>query len=264
MADTTTLQPVREHGWAGGFANMFRAEAHKWLSTRFGLVQVAIWTLFMNGLLVVVLLGDMAVVLAEGSQGPGVALEPFVAFTTAFPAIGAIVLAQSAVVGEKNSGTAEWVLSAPVSRSAFLFSRLLALAVGCIVTMLLIPYAVAALEYSVIPSPSVPYPVGTMAAAMGMAALQVLFYLSLTTMLGTMFSSRAPVIGIAFAVYVVSQLVSQFVPGLANLTPMGLTLRALELVIAGSLTSFLPIVTTTIWVVIFMVLAVWRFQREDF
>ena len=180
MADIGALQPVNEPGWARGFRNMWLAEASRWWGTSFGLRQIGIWMVAINGMLAVVLFADMAVVLAEGNPDPGVVFEPFVMFSTVFPIIGVIILAQGAVVGEKNSGTAEWVLSAPVSRSAFLFSRLLALFAGCLVAMLLVPFAVAALEYHLIPAQSIAFPVGTMIAVMGLSALQLLFYLCLS------------------------------------------------------------------------------------
>jgi ABC-type Na+ efflux pump permease subunit len=38
-------------------------------------------------------------------------------------AFGVIILTQSDIVEEKLSGTAEWVLSSPLSRSAFILSK---------------------------------------------------------------------------------------------------------------------------------------------
>ena len=52
-------------------------------------------------------------------------------------AIGVSILMQTAVVGEKRSGTAAWVLSKPVSRVAFIIAKLIANSTGIVVTLVL-------------------------------------------------------------------------------------------------------------------------------
>jgi ABC-type transport system involved in multi-copper enzyme maturation permease subunit len=60
-----------------------------------------------------------------GGPGPATGLQAFFAISPLFGPIGVAVLAQGAIVGEKQSGTAAWVLSKPVSRSAFILAKLL-------------------------------------------------------------------------------------------------------------------------------------------
>ena len=52
-------------------------------------------------------------------------------------AIGGVILVQGALVGEKRSGTAAWVLSKPISRPAFFLAKLIANAIGTLVTITL-------------------------------------------------------------------------------------------------------------------------------
>jgi len=57
--------------------------------------------------------------------------------------IVAIIIAQDAIIGERQSGTAAWVLSKPVSRPAFILSKLVAGAIGLLVTGIVIQGVVA-------------------------------------------------------------------------------------------------------------------------
>jgi ABC-type transport system involved in multi-copper enzyme maturation permease subunit len=50
---------------------------------------------------------------------------------------------QDAVVGEKKDGTAAWVLSKPLTRPAFILSKIIANSVGILLTLVVVPCMVA-------------------------------------------------------------------------------------------------------------------------
>ncbi len=64
-------------------------------------------------------------------------------FAGLFPAVGVVIIMQGVVVGEKKSGTAAWVLSKPVTRPAFILSKVIANSLGVLVTMVVLPGIVA-------------------------------------------------------------------------------------------------------------------------
>ena len=65
-------------------------------------------------------------------------IQIFILFSGIFAAGGVVVFAQDALIGEKRSGTAAWLLSKPVSRTAFLTAKLAADAIGILVTFVIV------------------------------------------------------------------------------------------------------------------------------
>ena len=57
--------------------------------------------------------------------------------------IGAIIMGQEEVLDEKQSGTAAWILSKPVSRVAFILAKVTANAIGILIIMVLLEGALA-------------------------------------------------------------------------------------------------------------------------
>ncbi len=106
--------PVAERGWRNGFATLLRHELRLWWGTRRWLWQSLIWCLIVNGLLALA-------TWAAPTQGPnpagvasdrlGEASRALILGLGVFAPIGVLILAQGAVVGEKQSGTAAWLLS---------------------------------------------------------------------------------------------------------------------------------------------------------
>ena len=150
MSGSNALQLVNEHGWRSGFANMLRKENDRWWGKgRQWQVHGLVWLLLINGLLAV----NLWVIPIIMATNPEVAAElsgeidpPAVTFMTymkIIPVFGVIIIAQSAIVGEKQSGTAEWIFSNPVSRPAFILSKLIAICIGVFVTVVVLQGAVA-------------------------------------------------------------------------------------------------------------------------
>jgi ABC-type transport system involved in multi-copper enzyme maturation permease subunit len=270
MDSASALDPVRARGWRSGLGNLFSRESHVWWGTRFGLWQVAIWLVVINGL--------MAIIISEATDGPGggedalySTLEPFFGIAAWFTIVGTIIIAQGAIVGEKRSGTAEWILSGPVSRSAFLMGKMIPIGLGALVMMIALPGLVAYLEFTFLPATSgSALPAAQFVAALGITALQLAFYLALTVMLGTLFASRGPVIGIAMVVFHCGLFLPDVLYDaldsdvLTNLTPWPLTDTATDIARGDPVSSIVPIIATAVWLAVLIAIAIWRFKREEF
>ena len=253
-----TLQPVQEQGVLRGFSNLFWQENKKWWGTRRWLVQALIWVLVTNGILAIIMWGE--------NESKETGLELFFIFMHVFLAIGIAVSSQGSIVGEKQSGTAEWVLSKPVSRTAFVFSRTLATWIAAMVVMVSIPALVAFTQITVATGDTIA--IRPFLTALSLGALHTTFYLTLTIMLGTFFNSRGPVIGVPlvvlFAPQIAGDLIMNYAPWVFEFIPAAFPQIAPMAALGQPIPNFNPIIATAVWCVIFTVTAFWRFNREEF
>lgn len=262
MASMAALRLVDERGWRSGLVNLLGREARKWWGTRFGLMQIAIWVVILNGILALVLYteGEEG---AEGAELASMAVEAFFPMAILFTTLGVVIIAQGAVVGEKRSGTVAWVLSGPVSRSSFLLSKLILLALGSLVTMLVLPGVIAYLEISFASDTALS--AMSFLAGISVVAMHLVFYLTLTLMLGTLFNTRGPVISVPIVVLFSGGLLMGIAPSwLARATHWPLGEIAVALGQSQTPDSFVPIMATAAWSVVFVAVAIWRFRREEF
>ncbi len=137
--------------------------------------------------------------------------------------------------------------------------------------MIALPGLVAYLEFTFLPTTSnATLPTAQFVAALGVVALQLIFYLALTIMLGTLFSSRGPVIGIAIAVFLLGLFLPDILDlafdsdALINLTPWHLTDTATDIARGASVSSIVPIIATAVWLAVLTAIGIWRFRREEF
>jgi ABC-2 type transport system permease protein len=261
LAARQGLIPVRESARLGGFGNMFRKELGQWWGTRTWWVQTLIWVAILNGI--------TTIVASTESMPPQELLQEvvqtFLPMTIGAVAMGTVIAAQGAIVGEKQLGTAAWVMSKPASRSAFILAKILANAMGFWTTAIIIPSVIFLITVRVL----VPVPLAMMPflAGVGIAALCQLFYLTLTIMLGTFFNSRGPIAGIGIGFVMTGLLLKGFIPmQVLIVTPWPLGDVAGGLALGMELPSIwpVPVIATVFWIVIMMVAALWRFGREEF
>ena len=271
------LNPGRERGWIDGFGNLFRNENALWWRTRRWLVHVLLWTLLVNGLLAAALFAPQ-----EAAASPPVqqgAFDPndplFLGSILLFvvgglaTGIGAIIIMQGVILDEKKSGTAAWLLSKPVSRAAFVLAKWSA---NVLASILLLIVLQGALAYVVISARiGNALPVGPFAVGISLLGLNLLFYLSLTLMLSTLFDGRGAVLGIPLGVlfgaqlgYQIAPWLSQIMPWLLIVPPNGNDALSMLAMRGQPLTSVTPILATAVWIVIFVGVSVWRFKREEF
>ena len=284
MENTNDLRTLDEHGWRMGFANLFREANGSWWGTRTWLVQIFIWLCLLNGMFAIFLWKAPADKAAEQitnidqintmealqqNQTAG-ALTVFLTYSSLALPIAAIIFAQDAIIGERQSGTAAWVLSKPVSRPAFILSKLGAGAIGLLVTGVVIQGVVAYIQLSL--SIGSPWPLPGFLGAMGLLILTIMVYLTLTFMLGSLFRSRGPVLGISLALAIGGPiLASMMLPFLNEFTPWSFFMpisedipSGLAMALGQPLTSITPVVSSALLCLIFTVVTILRFQREEF
>lgn len=261
LAARQELVPVRSEGWLGGFSNLLRKELGQWWGTKMWWVQIIIWVLILNGI--------SAIVAMTESLDPGQLLQEvvqtFLSMSVGVIALGTVITAQGAITGEKELGTAAWVMSKPASRSAFILAKVLAYASGFWMTAIVIPSAI----FVIITRQLVAAPLAIQPFLVGMAvvALSQLFYLMLTLMLGTIFNSRGPIAGIGIAFVMTGLLLKAMIPmPVLMVMPWLLPDLSSALALAMPLPPnwYVPIVAVIGWIVVMTAVALWRFSREEF
>lgn len=269
MSASNVLLPVRETGWRSGFANLLSKETGAWWRTRGWLIQTIIWVAILDGILAMLLFAvPESEAAASGLERGSEALIVFLTMGLISLAIGAVIIGQEAVIDEKRSGTAAWVLSKPVSRPAFILAKLIAHGLGLLVTGVIVPGVIALI---LLAAAGRTPDLGNFAAAQGLVFLSTLFYLALTLLLGTLSNGRGAVIGIPIAFVFAYQLFLGLAPWLADITPWGFLAGAgspmppvARVALGQAGVPMLPVIATLAWCVLFTIVALWRFGREEF
>jgi len=126
--------------------------------------------------------------------------------------IGAVLVTQGALVGERRSGTAAWVLTKPTTRTAFVLAKFVGITLSFLALSLVIPalvwHAQMWLQWRALPN-SVHF-----LEAAGLVALHQVFYIALTIMLGALFQHRGAVSGAALGFWVAGNILPNMVPPL--------------------------------------------------
>ena len=263
MAGNSAFVMVEERGWRGGLRNLLRVENGKWWRSRLWWMQALIWTLVIDGILAGILWGG-------DELGAIDAVSLYGIFSGLFPAIAVVIIMQDALVGEKESGTAAWVMSKPVSRAAFVLAKWIANSIGVLVAMLLIPGIIAYIQIS-LRLESWLDPVRFL-GGIGVMYVHQLYYLSLTLMLGAFFAHRGPVIGIPLALTFGQQMIFGLLPFLVQVLPWTLIAPigdmgdsiASAVILGRPLPSLTPFYFSLFSIVVFTALAFWRFEKEEF
>jgi ABC-2 type transport system permease protein len=261
-----SLTPVLGAGWSRGLSNVLRGELKSWFATRRWWVQIIIWTASVNLIYFIVALTN-----SKGEASMDATLMLFNIFMGLAGPIGVSIVMQTVVVGEKRSGTAAWVLSKPVSRAAFIAAKLIANSIGIGVTMVLAQGLIAYLISTFMLGFSLSIP--SFLAALSVHLANILFYLTLTLMLGTIFENTGPVIGISIAFLIAQNIAMSFFPVLARYVPWTLAIPAggaanpsiaMNLMAGIAVPSFMPLYVALAAVVLFICLALWIFQKQEF
>ena len=179
-----------------------------------------------------------------------------------------MVLAMGLIVNEKKFGTAAWLLSNPVSRSSFVYTKLLAHGWAMFIILVTIPSLAAYLQVAL--NAGAFYDPLPFIYASCVLCLLFAVYLTMVLMLGTLFNSNGPVIGIPIAIMVamslLPQILGRYLPWLTMSLPSRLIELALTIVMGQSLPSdwYFPVISSGVLVVVFIVVAVLRFAKKSF
>ncbi len=250
-----------------GLGGLLRGELHRWLGTRI-LLHTAVWTLAVTGPLWYATTQTTDI----GWRGFDLLLH---LWWIALP-LGSIAVAQNAVIEERTDGTLPWILSNPVSRPAFVLSKIISNVLGVALPAVVLQ---AALAWVLLPSldPRAGLPIrqpdaGRYLATVGIEVLIVAFFVTLSVFVGAIFRSRGPVAGIGLGAWILAwNAPASFVE---NLTIGGLVSGELAgapfkplaeyLVFARPLEPASALAWTAIWTVFFVVGAVLVLRREQF
>ncbi len=265
MAGNSAFVLVSERGWRRGLGNMLQTEMGHWWLTRKWWVNCLIW----SGTILFIVGGILFGKIEEPATAETVALV-YSIFAGLVPAVAMIIMMQSAIVGEKKSGTAAWVLSKPLTRPAFILSKLFANSLGMLVNMVVVPGIVAYVLVAL--GTGTAWKLPGFLAALGVIFLCIFYFLSLTLMLGTLFNSRGPVMGISLGLLLMQQFIVNGLPFLGKLLPWNLIIpvgEQVDAVVPCLLTgshnySVLPIISVALQSAIFVLVGLYRFNREEF
>jgi len=268
LAARQGLQPRTGSGRLAGFGNLLNKELGEWFRTRRWLWQSLIWLILINGFIafILYLLPTIDPAEMEGADSQPLnimALSMFFSFATVAGSIGMIILVQDEIIQEKQSGTAAWILSKPVARSAFILSKWLSNIVGGLIFIVTLPGTITAAEIALAGQP-VP-PLLPFLAGSAMVALTLFFYISLVIMLGVLFEQRGPVLGAAFGIMFGGMIIATIFPQINYILPLSLDQFALSLSQGQALPvmAVSQLVMTSVWSVTFLVVALRRFQRIE-
>ncbi len=258
------FQRVQPRGRRSGLGNLLRGEFSSWFGSRKWRIYTLVYIVAIDFILLMVALGG----------APPEMILLYSIFGSVWVTFGVIITMQNAVIGEKKSGTAAWVLSKPVSRSAFILSKLVGNTTGLLVTAVLIPGVIAYLIYGTL-TPIGWLPQFQFLGGMALQALQMLFWLTLTLMLGTLFSSAAAVIAIAIGFLFAQGFIIAIVPAMVHIFPsiISIPVERGDRVISSLVVSviegtppftLIPIISAAVLSSVFVAIAVWRFNRQEF
>jgi ABC-2 type transport system permease protein len=276
MAANIELQKIKEWEGLRGFSNLFHKENGAWWGTRRWWINFLLWTLLVCGLTAFMLFIPNEEVYeaseAEIAQAGGLVayiltlgLSVFFEFGITTLAIWTVVLTQDMIIGEKQSGVAEWLLSKPVVRRAYVLAKLSANTLPMLVLFVGLPsimvYSMLSLRMGSL------YPLMPFLSAVGLMSLNTFFYLTFTLMLGTIFNNRAPILGIALASVLGGGMLGGFVSQLLYVTPWILPKAAWLIstgqtlptgIVAASLSA------TALWCGVFIFVALVKLEKMEF
>jgi ABC-2 type transport system permease protein len=276
MTANIELQRVREIPALRGFSNMFAKETRYWWHTRRGWFNGLLWTAILGGLVAMMLFmlpsvaaatGDPNVTEAGGPLAFGLQMGRTIFFElgTIALAIGVIVLSQDLIIDEKQSGVTEWLLAKPVARRSYILAKIGATLIAVLVFLITLPSLLSYLLLSL--RMGSPFPFLPFLGGVAIMAAHTLFYLTMTIMLGTIFNSRPPILGVALGVLLGGNFLVGIFQPLVYATPWMLakvaSMVASQQVIPGNLV-WSPIFATILWSIVFVTGAIASFDKTEF
>ncbi|MFW9850563.1 MAG: ABC transporter permease subunit [Candidatus Thorarchaeota archaeon] len=259
MSEESDFILVEEHGWRMGLSNMVRKEFTAWFGSSAWWKQALIWSVVLT-----------FIVIGGAVADPEIGIIMFVLMGSIFMTIATIIASQEFILEEKRTGSVAWVLSKPLSRTAFIIAKLFPNAINLIVSIVFIPGVVVFSIMYVISGGVTPF---TFFLALVPLALWVIFLEFFTICLGTFFEKEGEVMGPPFFLML---LLYQLGPMqyIGELSPFGLVVLA-QYYIGGlnSPMTFTPsaafpigtsMIATLVIIALLTAISLWRFNREEF
>jgi ABC-2 type transport system permease protein len=276
MSANLALRKTNEWKALRGFSNLFNKENRAWWGTRRWWINALLWTVLLGGLTAIMLFGPNEEVLeateAEIAQAGGVlgytlwvGLNMFFQFGVTVLAIGTIILSQDLIIGERQNGVAEWLLSKPVTRRAYVLAKMTAHALPILALLVGLPSVVVYGTLSL--RMGSPFPLSPFLSGVGIMAAHTLFYFTLTLMLGTIFTHRGPILGIALGSVLGGGLIGGLMPALFYVTPWKLAEVAWVTSTGQAMFADLrlsSVIATVVWSIVFILVSLAKFEKMEY
>ncbi len=267
-AKSSQFQLVRESGWKRGLSNLLQGEYSTWFNSSRWWKHSLMWLSLINVMMLIMIL----VANTAGEDGPPV-LFMYGVFGGLSVAVGVMIIMQRVIIGEKKSGTAAWILSKPVTRTAYVVARLAGNSIAILVTAVIIPGIVLFMMLGLL-SGDIGWltPLG-FALAVLMTALNTFFWITLVLMMGTITESSSTAIAVPMVLFFPLWLASVQIPGLIYISPLLLIFSpdpeemnslAFSFMTGESVFSWLPLIATVVFSVAFIAISIRRFNRQEF
>jgi len=195
---TTMKADRRPSRFLAGLSGLLRGEFTRWYWRRI-LLHTVVWTLLVTGI------AWYLTTRVTGLDWRGFDLLLHI-WWLVLP-LGSIAIAQNALIEERQTDTLSWIVSKPVSRPAFILSKVVSDSIGIILPAVVLQAAIAWWMLPVL-DPAAGLPIRAPDASrylivVGIEATIVLLFVTLTICASTIFRSRGPVAAIGLVVWVV-------------------------------------------------------------
>ena len=264
------FQLVTERGWRRGLGNLLRGEYSAWFRSSRWWKQLLLWFAIINVMMAIMIIAS-AEAAKDGNDGPPI-LFMYGIFGGMFVAFGVMIVMQRVLVREKQQGTAAWVLSKPVTRTAFVASRLIVNSIAILLTSVIVPGVILYLSLGLFSDIGWLSPFG-FAAGVLMVLLHTLYWIAFVLMMGTLSESSSVVIAVPMALYFILWMGNDLIPGLIYISPLLLTFSpapeqmsalSVSFMIGEPVFSWLPLISTVVSCILFIAVAIRRFNRQEF
>jgi len=260
---------INEKGWRRGLGNLLQGEYSAWFKSSRWWKHLIMWFVIVNVMMVIMVIAS-AQEAKQGNEGPPLLLM-YGIFGGMFVAVGVMIIMQQVLVREKNSGTAAWVLSKPVTRTAFVVSRLVVNTVAILFTAVIVPGVVLYITLGLFSDLGWLSLLGFFAALL-MIALNMFYWITLVLMMGTLSDSSSVVLAIPITLFFAFAYGPGLIPPLIYISPLMLAFNlngqiqplTISFISSEPVFSWLPLISTVVCSVVFIAVAIWRFNRQQF
>lgn len=254
------MQRTNTEPWYAGMKNLIRRELFHERNKMYWIQQLVVWALFTNGMVVLVL--SMSDVIGEGMESMlSLSLAIFYGMLALFISIFIPILLQGTIIDEKVSGTAAWILSKPVSKKAYILSKLVASILAIIAVSVVINGAIG---YSVFGAFGFTLNIPGYVMTLGLTSVLVIYFVSMTIMFGTFSTSRGKVLAVTVGLGLGAQIIAQFFPLILFIIPYALPIIGIGFVVGTSVQGLeLILLSACVQIIAFIAIAIFAFNRTE-
>jgi ABC-2 type transport system permease protein len=258
---TTEMIPrTNTEPWHAGMKNLITRELFHERSRMYWIQQLLVWAFFTNGMVALIL--ALPPDLIEGMEAMYIiSLASSYGVLTLLIVVFIPILLQGTVIDDKVSGTAAWILSKPVSKKAYLLSKLAASILSIVVVSVVIN---GAITYGVFSAFGYTLNLPGFVMNLGLTSIVVVYFASLTIMIGTFTTSRGKVLAAAVVVGLGAQLIANYFPLILFIIPYSLPVIGIGFITGTSVAGLeLILLSACVQIAMFTVIALFVFDRTE-